>query len=64
MLQENAIADAGPGERSHRPNRGHVLQWTNGYMIPFFIAASAYLIALLIIHLLSPELEPAKIEQA
>jgi hypothetical protein len=22
MLQENAIADAGPGERSHRPNRG------------------------------------------
>ena len=43
---------------------GHVLQWTNSYMIPFFIAASAYLIALLIIHLLSPELEPAKIEQA
>jgi len=32
-------------------------------MIPFFIAASAYLIALLIIHLLSPQLEPARIEQ-
>ena len=43
---------------------GHVLQWTNSYMIPFFIAASAYLIALLIIHLLSPQLEPARIEQA
>src|SRR6266481_2375903 len=43
---------------------GHVLQWTNSYMIPFFIAASAYLIAILIIHLLSPKLEPAEIEQA
>jgi ACS family hexuronate transporter-like MFS transporter len=43
---------------------GHVLQWTNSYMIPFFIAASAYLIALLAIHLLSPQLEPARIEQA
>jgi ACS family hexuronate transporter-like MFS transporter len=43
---------------------GHVLQWTNSYMIPFFIAASAYLVALLIIHLLSPKLEPAAIEQA
>jgi len=41
---------------------GHVLQWTNSYMIPFFIAASAYLVALLIIHTLSPKLEPAKIE--
>ena len=43
---------------------GHVLQWTNSYMIPFFIAASAYLVAILIIHLLSPKLEPAEIEQA
>ena len=42
---------------------GHVLQWTNSYMIPFFIAASAYLVAILIIHLLSPKLEPAEIEQ-
>ena len=42
---------------------GHVLQWTNSYMIPFFIAASAYLLALGIIHLLSPTLEPAEIEQ-
>jgi ACS family hexuronate transporter-like MFS transporter len=36
---------------------GHVLQWTNSYMIPFLIAASAYLVALLVIHLLSPKLE-------
>jgi MFS transporter, ACS family, hexuronate transporter len=42
---------------------GHVLQWTNSYMIPFFIAASAYLLSLGIIHLLSPTLEPAEIEQ-
>jgi len=40
---------------------GHVLQWTGSYMIPFFIAASAYLIALLLIHMLSPRLEPAVI---
>jgi ACS family hexuronate transporter-like MFS transporter len=39
---------------------GHVLQWTGSYMIPFLIAASAYLIALLFIHLLSPKLEPAR----
>jgi ACS family hexuronate transporter-like MFS transporter len=43
---------------------GHVLQWTNSYMIPFFIAASAYLVALLLIHALSPRLEPAQIVQA
>jgi ACS family hexuronate transporter-like MFS transporter len=42
---------------------GHVLQWTGSYMVPFFIAASAYLIALLFIQLLSPELIPAQIGQ-
>jgi len=42
---------------------GHVLQWTNSYMIPVFIAASAYLVALLVIHLLSPKLAPAELEQ-
>ncbi len=40
---------------------GHVLQWTGSYMIPFFIAASAYPVALLLIHLLSPRLAPAQI---
>jgi ACS family hexuronate transporter-like MFS transporter len=42
---------------------GHVLQWTGSYMVPFFIAASAYLIALSFIHLLSPKLIPAQIGQ-
>ena len=40
---------------------GHVLQWTGSYMIPFLIAASAYLIALLLVHLLSPKLAPARL---
>jgi ACS family hexuronate transporter-like MFS transporter len=43
---------------------GHVLQWTGSYMVPFFIAASAYLIALLFIHLLSPKLLPARIGES
>jgi hypothetical protein len=42
-------------------NVGHVLQWTGSHMIPFFIASSAYLFALLFIHLLSPRLIPALI---
>ena len=42
---------------------GHVLQWTGSYMVPFFIAASAYLLALLFIQLLSPKLLPAQIGQ-
>jgi MFS transporter, ACS family, hexuronate transporter len=42
---------------------GHLLQWTGSYMIPFFMAASAYLIALALIHLLSPKLIPARIGQ-
>jgi ACS family hexuronate transporter-like MFS transporter len=40
---------------------GHVLQWTGSYAIPFFIAASAYLVALASIHLLSPKLKPAEL---
>jgi len=42
---------------------GHVLEWTGSYMIPFFIAASAYLVALLLIHTLSPKLAPAQLGQ-
>jgi ACS family hexuronate transporter-like MFS transporter len=41
---------------------GLILQYTNNsYFSVFIIAGSAYLIALLIIHLLAPKLEPAKI---
>jgi len=41
---------------------GHVLQWTGSYMIPFVIAGSAYLVALAMIQLLSPRLEPARMK--
>jgi MFS transporter, ACS family, aldohexuronate transporter len=40
---------------------GHVLQWTGSYMIPFAMAGSGYLLALIVIHALAPRLEPAKI---
>ena len=40
---------------------GYTLQWTGSYMIPFFIAGSAYLIALAAIHLLAPRIEPVKV---
>jgi ACS family hexuronate transporter-like MFS transporter len=43
---------------------GHVLQWTGSYVVPFFIAASAYLIALMFIQILSPALAPAPIGAA
>ena len=38
-----------------------VLQYTGSYLPVFIIAASAYLVALLMVHLLSPRLEPASI---
>ena len=41
---------------------GYVLQWTGSYRIPFFIAGAAYLVALAAIHLLTPRMEPAKIQ--
>jgi ACS family hexuronate transporter-like MFS transporter len=41
---------------------GYVLQWTGSYLPLFIIAGSAYLTALLIIHLLNPRLQPAQLE--
>ncbi len=41
---------------------GQILQRTGSYVPIFIIAASAYLFALLIIHLLAPRLEPAQLE--
>ncbi len=41
---------------------GYILEWTHSYFIPFAIAATAYLIALLIIHLLLPRMEPMKLD--
>lgn len=40
---------------------GYVLQWTGSYVPLFIIAGSAYLTALVIIHLLTPRLEPARL---
>lgn len=40
---------------------GYVLQWTGSYLPLFMIAGSVYLIALIIIHLLTPRLEPARL---
>jgi MFS transporter, ACS family, hexuronate transporter len=42
---------------------GYLLQKTGSYMVPFFIAGSAYLMALLVVHLLAPRLQPVKLEQ-
>ena len=39
---------------------GEILQKTGSYVPIFIIAGSAYLVALLIIHILAPRLEPAK----
>ncbi|HJY83892.1 MAG TPA: MFS transporter, partial [Candidatus Binatia bacterium] len=41
---------------------GLLLEWTGSYVPLFIIAGSGYLIALLIIHLLTPHLEAAKVE--
>ncbi len=41
---------------------GYILQATGSYVPVFLIAASAYLIALAVIHLLVPKLEPALLE--
>jgi MFS transporter, ACS family, hexuronate transporter len=44
------------------PLVGYILQTTGSYVPIFIIAASAYLVALAIIHLLAPKLEPANIK--
>jgi ACS family hexuronate transporter-like MFS transporter len=41
---------------------GEVLHRTGSYDVLWIIAASAYLVALAVIHLLAPRLEPAKLE--
>jgi len=43
---------------------GHMLQWTHSYVVPFLIAGCAYLIALLVLHLLAPRLQPVPIDSA
>ena len=36
----------------------YTLQWTGSYAIPFFIAGSAYLVAVALVHGLAPTLQP------
>ena len=43
---------------------GLILQYSGSYLPIFMIAGSAYLVALGIIHLLAPRLEPASVEEA
>lgn len=43
---------------------GYLLEWTGNYFSLFVFAASAYLIALLVIHLLVPRLDPANVNDA
>jgi MFS transporter, ACS family, hexuronate transporter len=43
---------------------GYVLQRTGSYAVPFFIAASAYIVALAAVHLLAPRLRPAQLDAA
>ncbi len=40
---------------------GALLEWTGSYVPVFLIAGSAYLLALAIVHVLAPRLEPAKL---
>src|SRR6266542_1274697 len=43
---------------------GLILQYTGSYLPIFVIAGSAYLAALVIVHLLAPNLEPVKLDRA
>jgi len=40
----------------------YTLQWTGSYAIPFLIAGSAYLVALALIQLLAPRLQPVNVD--
>ena len=42
----------------------YFLQWTGSYRVPFLMAGSAYLLALAVVHLLAPGLEPARLVTA
>jgi ACS family hexuronate transporter-like MFS transporter len=41
---------------------GYLLQWTGSYVPIFCVAATAYLVALAVIHVLVPDLRPAQLE--
>ena len=43
---------------------GYLLQWTGSYVPIFFVASSAYPVALAVIHLLVQDLQPARLDEA
>jgi ACS family hexuronate transporter-like MFS transporter len=43
---------------------GYLLEWTGSYVPIFIVAASAYLVALIVIHALVPDLDPARLQDA
>jgi ACS family hexuronate transporter-like MFS transporter len=43
---------------------GYLLEWTGSYVPIFFVAASAYLVALVVIHILVPDLSPTRLDEA
>ena len=63
-LEPDALVISRPFEGANRRELvvGEVLQRTGSYAILWFIAGSAYLIGLLVIHVLVPRLEPVKME--
>jgi ACS family hexuronate transporter-like MFS transporter len=42
---------------------GYLLEWTGSYVPIFFVAGSAYLVALAVIHVLVPDLQPARLQE-
>jgi ACS family hexuronate transporter-like MFS transporter len=42
---------------------GYILEWTGSYLPVFIMAGSTYLITLVIFHFITPELEPASVEE-
>ena len=40
---------------------GHIVKWTGSYIPVFALCGSAYLLALLLLHLLTPKYTPAKL---
>jgi MFS transporter, ACS family, hexuronate transporter len=52
------------GAAIFQPIVGHLVEEKNNYLIPFICAGSAYLLALGVIHLLAPRMEPAIIDDA
>lgn len=41
---------------------GHYVQWTHSYVLVFAVCGCSYLVALLLMHLISPRFHPAKLE--